>query len=285
MVAGITFSQDRYWWWDGTDWRPTLGTPAGRRRPPRDWRRHLPGFRSGSPWRMGVASLGYLGFTAAELAALARLDLLRLVSNLAMAWLILVCANVGDLQRRGRWRGRWGFLAVGLFLLGFLFSLPADLAGLLGACSGAPDLCRAAALDPLDLYLRLLPYLLPLVVLYLAPAIVAVLRNPRDRWLAVAVDLTLGPTALGWVVALVLALGPPPNPRPVPMSEDRGWWWDGSAWISSELATPPGARRSTDGADWWDGTRWRSLPASDSERPGPAGEPARAISPAPPGTG
>ncbi|HZV48465.1 MAG TPA: superinfection immunity protein [Candidatus Dormibacteraeota bacterium] len=283
MAAGITFSQDLYWWWDGHDWRPTLGTPARRSRPPRDWRRYVPGFRTGSLWRMCVASLGYLGFTAAGVVAVVALDPLRFVSDLATVWLILVCANVGDLQRRGGWRERWGFLALGLFLLGLLLSLPADIVGLLDACSSAPDLCRLATLDPLDLYLRLLPYLLVLVPLYLAPAIVAVLRDPRDVWLAVAIDLTLGLTALGWAVALVLALGPRPNPQPVPMSEDRGWWWDGSTWISAELTAPPTARRSPDDTGWWDGVGWRPLSGRGLDEPGRSeGKPDAGTSPASP---
>jgi hypothetical protein len=49
----------------------------------------------------------------------------------------------------------------------------------------------------------------------------------------------------------------------VTFSGDGRWWWDGQRWQDTEVAVPPGVRRSDDGAHWWDGTQWRPVPPSE----------------------
>jgi hypothetical protein len=51
-----------------------------------------------------------------------------------------------------------------------------------------------------------------------------------------------------------------PDPGPVQMSPDGGWWWDGQAWRDAAHEVPPTAQRSPDGGFWWDGRAWRPVP-------------------------
>lgn len=46
----------------------------------------------------------------------------------------------------------------------------------------------------------------------------------------------------------------------VPLSPDGRFWWDGTAWVDSEVRAPQLAPRSQDGAWWWDGRQWRPVP-------------------------
>lgn len=60
-----------------------------------------------------------------------------------------------------------------------------------------------------------------------------------------------------------LVLPPPPSARPpmpteLTMSEDRGFWWDGSTWVSTDQSSPPMAPQAADGTLWWDGEEWRA---------------------------
>jgi hypothetical protein len=55
--------------------------------------------------------------------------------------------------------------------------------------------------------LLLLVLLLPMVVIYFFPAIVAGVRRVRNFWWITAINIVLGWTVLGWIVALVLAIG------------------------------------------------------------------------------
>ena len=59
---------------------------------------------------------------------------------------------------------------------------------------------------------RALLTLLGLAMAYFAPAIVAFRNGKRDRQAILALDLLLGWTLLGWVVALVWALRPDAAP-------------------------------------------------------------------------
>jgi hypothetical protein len=68
------------------------------------------------------------------------------------------------------------------------------------------------------------------------------------------------------VVFIRLAAPPALTGGPPPLSPDRRYWWDGSAWQDASATPPPGAQRSPDGTMWWDGVEWRrpSPPASDA---------------------
>lgn len=52
--------------------------------------------------------------------------------------------------------------------------------------------------------------------------------------------------------------------QPVPMSDDRAYWWDGTTWRSVAESAPPNAQRSADGRYWFDGRDWRPLVPSAS---------------------
>lgn len=63
-----TLSPDGAWRWNGTAWvaanaaLPVVMATGG-------WLRGVPGFRTGSPWRMAVAAVGYLGMGGVALIA------------------------------------------------------------------------------------------------------------------------------------------------------------------------------------------------------------------------
>lgn len=43
-------------------------------------------------------------------------------------------------------------------------------------------------------------------------------------------------------------------------SDDRSWWWDGTAWRDADREIPPTATLSADSQYWWDGRNWRAMP-------------------------
>jgi hypothetical protein len=79
--------------------------------------------------------------------------------------------------------------------------------------------------------------------LYFLPAIVAIRRHHQDGMVFV-LNLFLGWTLIGWVVAMAIAVGSESKPviQPAPqvaapiMSPDGQSWWDGYKW--QPLATP-----------------------------------------------
>lgn len=121
-------------------------------------------------------------------------------------------------------------------------------------------------------------YVIVGIALYFLPTMVAVARHYRSTGSVVVINLLLGWTLIGWVVALALAFGSNqretqvvvyaqgsgyPGLAPVPathMSPDGRFWWDGAAWRDASTSVPPTAARSADGAYWWDGSAWRATP-------------------------
>lgn len=123
---------------------------------------------------------------------------------------------------------------------------------------------------------------LVLIALYFLPTIVALMRKRPAPGSVIVVNLFLGWTFIGWIVALAMAFGgspaqavyvnqiqapnPMPNPMPAPpplsftLSADSRYWWDGARWIDADAIVPPMAMRSPDGAMWWDTRRWRAVP-------------------------
>ena len=116
-----------------------------------------------------------------------------------------------------------------------------------------------------------------LIPLYFLPTLIAAGRHCRNTGIVFLVNLLAGWTAIGWIVALVLAFGPKRDdpystigqsyartlglaPDKVLMSPDGRYWWDGSTWHDAETSVPPHAQRSPDGYHWWDGTRWHHIP-------------------------
>jgi len=104
--------------------------------------------------------------------------------------------------------------------------------------------------------------------LYFIPTIVAFVRHVPDRGTVIVLNLFLGWTFIGWVVALSMAArSRPPTmvvvPQPVMLghaSPQPGWYRDPS---------DPGAER------WWDGVAWseaRRAPATPRSGPPAAHE-------------
>jgi hypothetical protein len=89
---------------------------------------------------------------------------------------------------------------------------------------------------------------LGLLMLYILPLIVILVRRP-ERWQRVAlVDLLAGWTVIGWIAALALALTLPRMGStyipPPALSPDGKWWWDGQAWRPMP-PQPPAAKPPT----------------------------------------
>jgi hypothetical protein len=113
-----------------------------------------------------------------------------------------------------------------------------------------------------------------LVALYLAPTIVALVYKTSNLLAVVLVDVLLGWTLIGWIVAWVLIFTGHRQgaqqvawPTTYPgygggqnLSPDRMFWWDGIAWRDTRVVAPPWAPRSADGFWWWDGYQWRQVP-------------------------
>jgi tetratricopeptide (TPR) repeat protein len=45
--------------------------------------------------------------------------------------------------------------------------------------------------------------------------------------------------------------------KPLQLSGDREYWWDGTNWTHADTMAPPHADHSDDGHYWWDGLKWR----------------------------
>ncbi len=212
----------------------------------------MPGFRRGSAWRMVVAVLGYLGIVVTLATGLANLNLAGFVGELTAIGLLLLTADAFGLQ--SRLGHLWPVAALAL-AAATVFLLAADVSrGFQQGCQSSPAACQALNQQPGYIAGRLA---IPLL-LFLLPAVIALIRRVPDRWLAATINVLFGLTCLGWLVALALALERRGNRLPVPLSGDRRWWWNGSRWIDSAATPPPMAARTPDGAWWWNGAEWRS---------------------------
>jgi len=125
-------------------------------------------------------------------------------------------------------------------------------------------------------------YFLLGIALYLLPTIVAMARHYRNTGSVVVINIFLGWTLIGWVVALAMAFGSNqrdgqvvvyaqgfgnPTPPTSQVSPDGRYWWDGVAWRDTMTSVPPTAPRSADGAYWWDGSTWRATQGSGPYAP------------------
>jgi hypothetical protein len=113
--------------------------------------------------------------------------------------------------------------------------------------------------------------ILVVIGVYLSPTIVAVAIKSRNLLPVLLIDVVLGWTVIGWIIAWVLCfVGGRQDPRPgswptqqpgaYGLSPDGMFWWDGIAWRDTRVVAPPWAQRSPDGYWWWDGARWRPMP-------------------------
>lgn len=130
-------------------------------------------------------------------------------------------------------------------------------------------------------------------MVYFAPTLLAVARHRGAAPLTFSLNLFLGWTGVGWVVAWFLAIADrrlriwvtsvPPTPGLAPLSPvqppsitvapDGRHWWDGCTWRDGWQVAPLGALWSPDAAHWFTGTQWISSgatvapPAGSSEHP------------------
>lgn len=115
-----------------------------------------------------------------------------------------------------------------------------------------------------------------LAALYFAPTFVAAITHSPNLVVVVLVDVLLGWTVIGWVLAWVLlftgrrayqtaASWPVQQPGMHGLSPDGMFWWDGIAWRDTRVVAPPHAPRSPDGYWWWDGVRWRPMPPAQPQ--------------------
>lgn len=113
-------------------------------------------------------------------------------------------------------------------------------------------------------------------ILYFAPTLAAVARHRGAAPLTFYLNLLLGWTIIGWLVAWVLAFRdrrlrlhvststtPWTATRAYPrqavlvlVAPDGRHWWDGHAWRDGWQVAPRRAIRSPDGAHWFSGTDW-----------------------------
>lgn len=92
-----------------------------------------------------------------------------------------------------------------------------------------------------------------LVVAYFVPTFIANRRHTVNVGAVAVVNVLLGWTCIGWIIALAMAAGgmtneqltgtrmiPAPAPAPT-ISPDGQWWWDGSQWQPIRIPPPPPA--------------------------------------------
>ena len=93
---------------------------------------------------------------------------------------------------------------------------------------------------------------------YFAPTIVAILVRARHLAVVIVLNVFLGWSLIGWVVALALAFmgkGEPGTVVVLPQNGSAG----GLGPASSVPALPPVGARSPDGLHWWNGSGWQSV--------------------------
>jgi T4 superinfection immunity protein len=200
---------------------------------------------------MAAAVVGYVAFAVTLATTLWHLDLSGFLGAVTAIALLLLTADAFGIQ--GRLGGWWALAALALAGVTVLLVTPEVSSGFQQACQGDVATCQALQDRPAEVAGRLS---IPLLM-FLLPTIIGVVRAVPDRWLVAAINVLLGLSILGWLVALALSLEPRGNRLPVPLSGDRRWWWNGSRWMDSQAAPPPMAARSPDGAWWWNGIEWR----------------------------
>jgi hypothetical protein len=204
---------------------------------------------------MAVAVVGYLAIVVTLATALANLNLAGFLGELTAVALLLLTADIFGVQ--SRLGMLWALLALALLATSVLLLGPDVRRGFELGCASNPTACQALSDRPGYVAGRLsIP-----VLLYLVPTILALVRAVPDRWLVACINIMLGLTCAGWLVALALALERKANRVPVPLSGDRRWWWDGSNWVDSTVTPPPMAARTPDGHWWWNGVEWRPAEA------------------------
>lgn len=119
------------------------------------------------------------------------------------------------------------------------------------------------------------------IALYFAPTIVAVARRRGAGGSTLIVNLCLGWTGIGWLLAWVLAFrdrrlhlylvgSQRTPPAPVVLAPDGRWWWDGAVWRDGWRVAPLSALWSPDARCWLAGAQWVGEPAERFRPPATA---------------
>jgi hypothetical protein len=122
--------------------------------------------------------------------------------------------------------------------------------------------------------------LIAAAAVYFAPTLLAVARHRGAAPLTFSVNLLLGWTGVGWLLAWFVAVAdrrlriyvtspatmragvPPVQPPSITLAPDGRHWWDGYGWRDGCAVAPLGALWSPDGAQWFTGARWVSVDAA-----------------------
>ena len=98
--------------------------------------------------------------------------------------------------------------------------------------------------------------LLIALIAYFIPAITATTRKAVNRGSVGVVNLLLGWTVIGWIVALAMAMGRTE-------AQERSWHRQGQFSPQPPAinnATPPGWYPVDGGLRWWNGSQWHMGP-------------------------
>lgn len=104
----------------------------------------------------------------------------------------------------------------------------------------------------------LLAILLLVFGFYWIPTIIALSRHTANKWTVLVINLFLGWTFIGWVVALAMSFGTDQSPVTV---VNVGPGYQSARFPMTASAAAP--QMSPDGMHYWDGNAWR--PAAGSQ--------------------
>lgn len=90
--------------------------------------------------------------------------------------------------------------------------------------------------------------LVVIILVYFLPSIVAGSRHTINTGAVIVINLLLGWSLIGWVIALAMAaggvtrdqLGIGPGVAAPQFSADGQWWWNGREWVPNRQSLPPG---------------------------------------------
>ena len=120
------------------------------------------------------------------------------------------------------------------------------------------------------------------LIVYLTPGIVARKRHARKSTTVWLLDVFLGWTVIGWIIALAMAVGGGRGSgparglgSPAQVTSDGSLWWDGRMWQPMPHAQLGSPQVSSDGRYVWDAQGQVWLPIHSGPMPPPLPPPIR----------